>query len=1667
MASTEVAVGPKLETDRKSLLDLTLRNPLLNYRPRSRGLEAVGELPVEVYRLLVREGRTLSFLHDPEAVVEGSEDREESPSPEPDGASSPFPQPRRSPQANPMDQKLQTALAAEALEKRLLAIYYAARTSLEERGVNTLFLALGLLTWYESDASETPLRAPLILVPVELERSSARERFRLRQEGEDVGFNLSLAEKLRAEFRVTLPELPDADELDVAAYFDAVAVAGRPRWSVDRAAVVLGFFSFGKFLMYVDLEEARWPEGDRPGDHRLLRALLSEGFRDEAAGVGDDEPLDGHIDPKTSRQILDADSSQTLALLDVSVGRNLVIQGPPGTGKSQTIANLIAEAVARGQTVLFVAEKMAALEVVKRRLDAAAVGNACLELHSHKTQKKAVLAELRRTLELGRPRLGAFEDDLSLLVASRDRLNAYCDAVNVPVGPSGETPHQAFGALLRLRGDDGGGAIPRPDLPAMLTWSGVDFQQRLGLVEPLQARLAAIGPPRAHPFWGSRQTVVMPSDADRFRAQVPGAVTATTALREAVARLAGAFELDPPETPQACEPLVNAVTWVEWRATCPGLAVDRAEWSARRAERAEILAAVDAFVALRGDPAHAEVWPLAWEFGHDPASLRALRASLRRSVALLPETRAYGCEPAGLRALRADVAERGHPWWRYASPAYWRSRCALGAYFASARPPRGLDEQLAVLDALLDAQRHLATLERHRELAARLLGGSGLFGGDPDWTRIKRAADFLRALESEIDAGRVPEGIFLRLCAPEGSDDLALQPLAQALVAARAAHRGAWDRIAEPLQLDAAARFGPEGLDGVTFSDQQALLDLWSQRINDLNGLAAWNAAAQRARAAGLAGVVDLAENWAEAPRELVRAFRARWFEGLIEQAFRDRPALAAFDATGHEHDVDAFVDLDRKALRHARGLIAETHWRGMPRQGGIGQLGTLLREFEKKTRHLPVRQLMARAGRAVQAIKPVFMMSPMSVAAYLPPDSLRFDLVVFDEASQVRPVDAFGALLRGKQAVVVGDSRQLPPTSFFDRLIGDDDRDDGEELSSDVESILGLFAAQGAPQRMLRWHYRSRHESLIAVSNHEFYDDRLVVFPSPDAHRGEAGLVFRHLPGTVYDRGHSRTNPGEAEAVAKAVMDFARAQLARPEGQRLTLGVAAFSMAQREALVDGLEKLRRDDPVCEPFFAEGTAEPFFVKNLENVQGDERDVIYISVGYGRDAEGRVAMNFGPLNADGGERRLNVLITRARLRCEVFTNLNADDLDLARSPARGVRALKTFLAYARDGQVDSTRPGAKPATPRETTPPLPFVELVASALRQSGHEVQARVGSAGFVLDLGVVDPDRPGRFLLGITCDGPSYQSARSARDRDRLRRQVLEQLGWRLHRIWSPAWFRDPEAELDRALDAIEEARAAATTVVTPESRGTGTPAPDPGLEDPPQDTPADPTAVDLPAELERSDDLPVTDDSSIHESPAVPYQLAALRINLRGRDLHEVPASRLARWVVEVVKAEGPVHRSEVARRVVDAAGVKRIGNRIQGALDLAVEAAVRGGSVRREGEFLWPTGMLDPPVRDRGGLPTASRRLELVAPEELAAAVEQVIADAFGLEPTAIPAAACRRLGFARASDDIRRRFDAIVESLIARKRLELRGNHVIPGESPVSKPTDENPIHSGVA
>jgi very-short-patch-repair endonuclease len=1566
-----------LDDVRKELLDFSLRNPFLNYRLlKSRGLEVVERQAKGMHCLLVTEEKQFSFL----PVEDQSEIQVplESPDEEASDIAAELRSPPHASDEGCTDTDLQTTLTSKQLQTRLLATYYTAKTSIEEQGVNTLFLALGMLHWREADSAEEIHRAPLILIPVELERSNARARFSLAYNGEELGGNVTLGEYLKQNFGIRFPELPEGEEIELTRYLESVesAIASQKRWFVDRRAVVLGFFSFSKFLMYRDLDPDTWPADKSSTGQDLLRDLLGAGtLGGKASAYSEGDFVDNHLVDRKIFEVMDADSSQTLALLDISDGHNMVIQGPPGTGKSQTIVNAIADALASEKTVLFVSEKLVALDVVKRRLDAAGFGSACLELHSKKASKKTVIEDLKRTAHTSAPQILKAESELAALAEMRRRLNEYCRAVNLPVGRSAETPCSLYGRLMPVQKRLAQLPNPRLQLESAVEWNEVDLGRKRAAIASIQRRVSRAGVPVRHPFWGSRLRMFLPTQRDGIQhtlLQGAASLQALTTAGQAIAQW-----LDFPAPILLADTLTVCATCHKLSSAprLQGVKTRAAEWTTRAMEiRAAILAGRDLReLHEHWDPVFREN---AWE--------------------------------QDVSAVRRDLAELGSLWWRFLS-SRWRSAKKNLSMLIRNPLPKSLAGSFEITDAILEAQRIEAFLVPIIPVLSELFGAEWR-GYDSDWRLLLEQFDWIASAIEAIRENSIAEW----------SLDVVQRHVDQSILAA---HISVLDlalqnesrmrsEIVEVLDFDLRC---PRPIESWPLIEIQDRWSLMASSLDELESLVAYNQAADQCRAESLDAVVSVADNWENASTHLVDLFDKVHISSLIEIAFRERPALATFDGLEQNEVIEQFRELDRHSIEVNRLEVARRHAQRMPGEGGAnGQIAVLRHEFEKKGRFLPLRTLMTKAGNAIQAMKPVFLMSPLSIANFVPPGTLEFDLVIFDEASQVRPADSLGAILRARQVVVVGDSKQLPPTDFFDTLAAqEEDADEEESASADIESILGLFCARGAHQRMLRWHYRSRHESLIAVSNHLFYDNRLFIFPSPDHERVERGLIYHRLENATYDRSRTRTNPAEAKAVAEAVITHAHEQLRKPQKERLTLGVAAFSVAQRDAILQNIEVLRRQNPACDEFFSFDSHERFFVKNLENVQGDERDVMFISIGYGRTADGYIAMGFGPLNRAGGERRLNVLVTRARYRCEVFTNLSADDIDLDRTDAAGVAALKVFLAYAATGKIDIP---VATGRPQDSV----FEEQVLDALARKGYKVHAQVGCAGFFLDLAVVDSQRPGRYLLGIECDGAAYHSALSARDRDRLRQAVLEGLGWQIHRIWSTDWFRNPERELSKVIQVIELAKQR------------------------PEQTQVESTEAYQDFALRP---LIRADSGKRNVNQIAKYKIADLTNRVPVTDLHLADSKYIVQWLVEVVEVESPVHWLEATRRVANAAGVQRLGSRIQAAFRDACGLAFRSGLFSVRNEFLWRIDTTAPVLRDRSDLPQSVKKIEYIAPEEICAALERVAQDSYGVAPGDIATGAGRLLGFARVTDEMRAVLETHRDFLISAGRLILKGESLV--------------------
>jgi len=770
------------------------------------------------------------------------------------------------------------------------------------------------------------------------------------------------------------------------------------------------------------------------------------------------------------------------------------------------------------------------------------------------------------------------------------------------------------------------------------------------------------------------------------------------------------------------------------------------------------------------------------------------------------------------------------------------------------------------------------------------------------------------------------------------------------------------------------------------------------------------------------------------------RAVLSAWIDAVLASDARCAPIRSG------ERDqlVAEYRALDRELVRHAAARVMKAGNARRPTTA-VGEASIIRREAEKKTRHRPIRTLLAEAGRVSQQLKPCFMMSPLSVSQFLPPD-LTFDVVIFDEASQVRPGDAIGSIYRGRQLIVAGDNRQLPPTSFFDRIGDVDDTYDSDALDL-FDSVLDLCrSAAQVPDLPLRWHYRSRHESLITFSNREFYGGSLITYPGAVTDGDDLGVVFRHVPDGVYERGGARDNPIEAATVVERVLWFAEHH---PD---LSVGVVAFSEAQATRIGWEIEAARRQRPDLDAWFQEDRLDGFFVKNLENVQGDERDIILFSVGYGFDEAGKLTMNFGPLNQEGGHRRLNVAITRARRRVEVISSITA--ADIRDTPSAGVGHFKRYLDYAERGAealvaIDGDQTGE---------PESPFEVSVRDAIAGWGHEVVSQVGHAGYRIDLGIRHPEHPGTYLLGVECDGAAYHSSAVARDRDRLRQEVLEGLGWTLHRVWGPSWYRDRPGEEARLRRAIVTALAPTTDdeVDDDGADDDGEPARAAAGTD---DTAAAPrtTGVEgvegaLGVEIEHID-LDAPPDWVVPYAPAT----LAVRAGHLGVDDLRSRADLLAD-LEALVDIEGPVLRDRCADSLREPWGITRMTARTRTAIDQALDTLVAQGTfVVVEGSFVARPHQTTTLVRGAvGGDDRSVRRPGEVPPGELGAALEQLVADSHSVAEDDLTTQVSRLFGWPRRTAEVNAALGRALADLEATGRVgrDVTGRLTPPPASPPS-------------
>jgi hypothetical protein len=779
----------------------------------------------------------------------------------------------------------------------------------------------------------------------------------------------------------------------------------------------------------------------------------------------------------------------------------------------------------------------------------------------------------------------------------------------------------------------------------------------------------------------------------------------------------------------------------------------------------------------------------------------------------------------------------------------------------------------------------------------------------------------------------------------------------------------------------------------------------------------------------GLSAFFDRLTKNPPSTSQLVDIFRKATYQEWLNHLYEEDQTLGQFRREKHEHTIAEFVKLDQELIRLSPNRVIEAANSRKPQdiliQANDSEATTLLKEALKKRRLMPIRNLMQKIPHLLSRLKPCLLMSPMSVSQFLPPELMKFDLVLFDEASQIVPEDAIGTIYRGKTIVVAGDNKQLPPTSFFQKsLLEDTDWDEVTDEEVEVfDSILDECAGVGLPVKTLRWHYRSKHEELIAFSNSHFYDGTLITFPSAIAKDEGLGVKMVHVPDGVYDRGGRRNNLKEAEVVADLVFEHFQ------KYPKKTLGVVTFSIAQMDAVDEAVERRRRQQPEYEHFFKEDRLEGFFVKNLENVQGDERDAIILSLGYGYDAQGQMTMNFGPVNRAGGERRLNVAVTRAREMTIIVSSVKAKDLDMKSVRSAGTVILHAYLEYAENGPEI-----LKSATHKVDEFESPLEEDVAMVLQRLDYAFMFRVGFSGCPIDMGVVDPNNSGGYLLGVEFDGATYQNSSSARDRDRLRAQVLKQLGWRIHRIWSPTWVSRRDSEIRRLSHALEDAHRF--------HLGKEASNPDLVLEED--------EAEDLPQEVNVQ-----RIQFAGTEKIGVPFKVHAFK----AKDASSVRVPSSHGWKVqpnefhlqenrqlqislleELIQEEGPIHFDYAVKRLVTAWGLKRKNANIVHAIREALNLLTLKEKVIMKGNFLWPPELHDVQARvPVAGVPESKRKPEHIPPEEIEIAMKTVAQYALGISVESLITETAKVFGFNHIREKSRKRFSDMYKRLLWEKKL----------------------------
>ncbi len=1429
---------------------------------------------------------------------------------------------------------LVSSITSAALDKNIKTLYRGAKTSMEENGANTLFLACGFLKWYEKDRKE-PCYAPILLIPVELVKKFGI-KYTMRRRDEDTQFNVTVSEKLRQDFKIEFDEFSNSlptDEagVDVKKVFEQVAEIIKPLkgWEVIPACV-LGLFSFSQFVMWNDMHSHR----DEIAQNKIVKSLINGQLEWDYQDIS----ANGKVPEEDVYLPIVADASQLAAIKRAGEGTSFVLHGPPGTGKSQTITSIIANCLANGKKVLFAAEKKAALDVVYKRLEKIGIAPFCLELHSNKVRKSYVLDQLKVASEvrLNAKVDGDYDKALEDIAAKRRELDKYVNELHIKRG-CGMSLYELINVYASNQSATECGAFDDGFVNELtsdrikeiesalgeLVASSTHLNGKLPFVKSSDFSQDAKGklPVLVDAFVKAYDEFAASVDAfDKLLAanncRIPGeplTIGRIAGLSSASALIAKLKNLNLPKGMICCDDTESAYL------TIRDMIVSSKDAIAKR----------DALLAV-----------------YQPGFLDL------DGTTLLNEIVTAKAKNALVRGLAENNVYK-----------------KVKAYDIKGNRKEVLEQDFKLL---IDYKNSVQTAMNFITAGRSYLGeyynpGAACPGFDRAY--FEAVNEDAHAVFAEF-APYDPTGSLRKLI---GNGDVLVTDAANAFNAKSASYKASYDNLNATYGLEYGA-----------FEPQSSLLESKKQMAETLKADSDYlrdrmqfNLMASRCGNYKISNLVTGYGCGMIGGDEIIGAFRKGYSAMLISMIIDSSEVLRTFSGLVFEKKIaelskvnDDFEKLTRqeiylKIAKNLPDLSKDAHV--------SSALGILQHAIKAGGRGVSIRTLFTQIGELILKLCPCVLMSPLSCAQFLDPDKCgMFDIVVFDEASQLPTCKAIGVIARGKEAVIVGDPKQMPPTSFFMEQV-----DDGDESfeTDDLESILDDCLAISMPQMFLAWHYRSRHESLITFSNKAFYDGRLYTFPSPDDRCSKVTMI--DCAGS-FDSGKTRTNKVEAQAVIDEIIKRAH----DPALSKYSVGVVTFNIQQQTLIEDLLDEAASKDPVLEKW-AFGSEEPIFVKNLENVQGDERDVILFSVGYGKDETGKLIMNFGPLNRDGGWRRLNVAVTRSRIEMKVFSSISPEEIRINDTASEGVKAFKRFLQYASGSTIwDQDIANTGSSSDNSGTPLIDrnaaftgIADDICARFKAIGYDTDKGVGKSGFKIDIGVVSPEKDGTYCLGILLDGPVYAQSGTTTAREVSQMSMLKGFGWNIVRIWSLEWWENPDSVFEKLVAIIEESKKkeeepaveeapAEESAEASESEAIESAPEESGRPEPQVTiygvTPEEETEVAEESEGSEDQAQKKTDDIRAEGSPEIVYKATDIKPKaiLSAADFCDAMKTKeLQGYVASIVEQESPISSDVLARELIAAAGIAKMTPKLRERCSYLVR------SIEKTSKFHFTNQVLDP--------------------------------------------------------------------------------------------------------